>query len=52
MQENNKTESEIDWKTLDDIIRQWAVMSQWQTDLDNYEILRENINNNIQLSSN
>lgn len=45
MQENQKEET-IDWQELDLILRRWAIMSQWEKDLQNYENLKEEIDTN------
>ena len=40
MNENQNTEqksTKIDWEPLSEVTKQWAVMSQWSTDLDNYQ---------------
>ena len=31
----------IDWKPLDEVVRQWAVMSQFEDDQDWYKKLKE-----------
>ena len=43
MTNNEKTTfpSKIDWKPLDDVTRQWAVMSQFEQDQENYQKLKE-----------
>jgi hypothetical protein len=42
MSEDKKTTfpSAIDWKSLDTIVRQWAVMSQFEQDQENYQNLK------------
>ena len=40
MNENQNTEqksTKIEWEPLFEVTKQWAVMSQWSTDLDNYQ---------------
>lgn len=51
MQENQKEET-IDWQELDLILRRWAIMSQWEKDLQNYEHLKAEIDENIHLGYN
>jgi len=43
MIDNDKTKfpTDIDWKTLDDITRKWAVMSQFEQDQDWYVKMKE-----------
>lgn len=40
-----KTEQEIEknesWKSLDEAVRKWAVMSQWESDQSYYQKLKE-----------
>lgn len=33
--------SEIEWKDLDEVTRKWAVMSQFEEDLDWYKRMKE-----------
>lgn len=51
-QNNNTTDLKFDLEPLDDIIRKWAVMSQWEKDLENYEKLKNDQNENIQFGYN
>lgn len=44
MSENQNTEqkpSPIEWKELDQTVRKWAVMSQWEKDSEYYRELKE-----------
>lgn len=51
MQENQK-EKTIDWQELDLILRRWAVMSQWEKDLQNYENLKAEVDEKVHLGYN
>lgn len=51
MQENQKEET-IDWQELDLILRRWAIMSQWEKDLQNYENLKEEVDEKVHLGYN
>lgn len=51
-QNNYTTEQKFDMETLDDIIRKWAIMSQWEKDLENYERFKNELNKNIHLGYN
>lgn len=51
MQENQKEET-IDWRELDLILRRWAVMSQWEKDLQNYEDLKAEVDEKVHLGYN
>ena len=51
MQENQK-ESSIDWQELDLILRRWAIMSQWEKDLQNYEDLKAEVDEKVHLGYN
>lgn len=37
----------IQWEELDQIVRKWAIMSQWQGDIDRYESLKEEYDENV-----
>ena len=42
MSQNTEPKQEpIDWKSLDEVVRQWAVMSQFENDQDWYKKLKE-----------
>lgn len=46
MNDNQNTEQKpmnIQWKEIEEVTKKWAVMSQWEKDLENYETLQENI---------
>lgn len=46
MNENQNTEQKstnLDWKPVWEVTRQWAVMSQFEKDLEDYEKRNENI---------
>ena len=48
MNVNQNTEQKsmnLDWQALWEVTKQWAVMSGFEKDLENYEKLRENIQN-------
>ena len=48
MNENQNTEQKsmnLEWQALWEVTKQWAVMSGFEKDLENYEKLRENIQN-------
>lgn len=51
MQENQKEET-IDWQELDLILRRWAIMSQWENDMQNYENLKDEIDGKVHLGYN
>ena len=51
MQENQKEET-IDWQELDLILRRWAIMSQWEKDLQNYEDLKAEVDEKVHLGYN
>jgi hypothetical protein len=51
MQENQK-EATIDWQELDLILRRWAIMSQWEKDLQNYEDLKAEVDEKVHLGYN
>jgi len=51
-QNDNKKDVEFDLEPIDDIIRKWAIMSQWEKHLENYESLKNEHNENIHLGYN
>lgn len=39
--EKNTFPSKIDWKSIDEVTRKWAIMSQFEQDQENYEKLKD-----------
>jgi hypothetical protein len=50
MNENQNTEqgsTNIEWEQLWEVTKRWAVMSQFESDLDHYEFLKKHYNENV-----
>jgi|688.fasta_scaffold2070531_2 hypothetical protein len=39
---NEKQEEQETWQPLDDVVRKWIVMSQWEKDQNWYKEMKEN----------
>jgi hypothetical protein len=52
MNENQNTEQKsmnLEWQQLWEVTKQWAVMSQFENDLENYEKLKQSYDQNVHI---
>lgn len=51
-QDLTQEEEKYDFDGIDQAVRRWIVMNQWEKDLENYENLKNDHEQNIQLGYN
>ena len=52
METENTEKPVYDWQPLDQVIRGWVIMSNFQQDLEKYDELKQRIEDNIILGNN